>query len=130
MVMRDSYLYPILDAGSSRVFNVCRHTSKLLLSVQPDDPTTKFDPLFKSDALNKSIIVKETRPSKIAFHKYNQPMGSKIYFPYDIENIYDGGRSLFIDEPKIDLILKENFGMKYAEDDDANNDIVYSKYIK
>lgn len=125
MSMRDSYLYPTLEAGSSRVFNLSRRTSELLRRAKSDDQAAQLDKIFKSDALNNSIVVKEARPNiKIVCRKLRHPVGTKIYFPYDLENIYDGGRSVFVDDTKINLTLEENFGMKNSENnDDFDKDI-------
>ncbi len=125
MGMRDSYLFPTLEAGSSRVFNVCFHTSRLLRSIEPGADETKLDYLFKTSALNQVIFVKETRPSHtVAQYQPENPVGTKLYIPYNSERIYDGGKSVFIDDPEIERILKHHAGLDLRNgSEEANQDL-------
>ncbi len=112
MAVRDSYLFPTLEAGSSRVFNVWFRTADLTRCVEQGKDDTKPDFLFHTRELNRVIIVKEARPYREGFrYKFDNPIGTKLYFPYNFENIYEGGQSAFIDDPQIESILADHAGL-------------------
>jgi len=125
MVMRDSYLFPTLEAGSSRVFNVCARTGVLNKSIADGAEVTAKDYLFLTRELNNAILVKEARPSrKSSRYIYDQSIGTKLYFPYNTSRIYDGGKSAFIDDPEIRRILKHHAGLDTNEkSEDAERDL-------
>ena len=64
MAMRDSYLFPTLEAGSSRVFNVCSRTAQLRRSMTNGASAADTDFLFLARELNNVILVKEARPNR------------------------------------------------------------------
>ena len=118
--MRESYLYPTLEAGSSRVFNICSHTRKLQESsgIPADEANGQF--FFSTFDLNKAVIVKEPRAGKkIDIYNYEQPVGTKIFFPYDCDQIYKGGKSLFTDDRNFYVILREHAGFNTEDHPDA-----------
>jgi hypothetical protein len=125
MAIRDSYLFPTLEAGSSRVFNVCSRTALLRRSMTKDADVAETDFLFLARELNNVILVKEARPSRKSsrFH-YEQSIGTKLYFPYHCSRIYDGGKSAFVDDPQIRRILKHHAGLDSDENsEDADRDL-------
>ncbi len=125
MAIRDSYLFPTLEAGSSRVFNVGSRTALLKQSLAGDTGTAKTDFLFLTRELNNVILVKEPRPSrKISLYHFDHSIGTKLYFPYNGSRIYDGGKSVFIDDPEIRRILKHHAGLDVeTNNEDAERDL-------
>jgi hypothetical protein len=125
MAIRDSYLFPTLEAGSSRVFNVCSRTSLLNQSIADGGEAEDLGFLFSTNELNNVILVKEARPSrKNSRYEFDHPIGTKLYFPYNCSRIYDGGKSVFIDDPQIRRILKHHAGLDFVyRSEDANRDL-------
>ncbi len=125
MAIRDSYLFPTLEAGSSRVFNVCLRTAQLSRSRTNGADAAETDFLFLTRELNNVIFVKEARPSrKSSRYHYDQPIGTKLYFPYNCGRIYDGGKSVFIDDPQIRRILNHHAGLDIDDNsEDADRDL-------
>ncbi len=59
-------------------------------SVKKDDAPGK---LFKNDILNKSVILKRYEPA-LATDPKSVLVNTIVYFPYDYDNVYDGGESV------------------------------------
>ncbi len=86
MSMARSQLRNIIESGRSIALD-CYAIGK---SIGDDDPVGK---LFKTDVMNKTVVFKRFEgtdstadgPAKI---------DTTIYFPYDFEQVYDGGESL------------------------------------
>lgn len=125
MAIRDSYLFPTLEAGSSRVFNVCSRTALLNRSLSESTDAGEARFLFLTRELNNVILVKEARPSrKNSLYNYDKSIGTKLYFPYNTSRIYDGGKSAFIDDPQIRRILKHHAGLNSDEhNEDSERDL-------
>ncbi len=125
MAIRDSYLFPTLETGSSRVFNVCSRSAELsrLIANSAEEAEPGF--LFHSRELNNVILVKEARPSrKSSRYHFDHSIGTKLYFPYNCARIYDGGKSAFIDDPQIRRMLKHHAGLDFDEkSEDADRDL-------
>ena len=122
MTIRDSYLFPTLEAGSSRVFNVSSCTTQLSQSMANGADAAEAGFLFHTRDLNNVILVKEARPSrKSSRYHYDQSIGTKLYFPYNCGRIYDGGKSAFFDDPQIRRILKHHAGLELDETSEATD---------
>ena len=122
--MRDSYLYPTLQTGASRVFNVCKRTLDLQRADDGEETASDIDYFFKVPELNKSIILKEARTNKkTVMYNFQNPIGTKIYFPFDCDKIYDGGKSLFSDDPQLMPMLRDHAGLdpERREEDTARD---------
>ena len=112
MGIQDRYLYPTFEAGSSRVFNICARTAQLNRMSRESDEKDPPKHLFNTRDLNLSVLVKEVRSDPGALHyTYHKPVGTKIYLPYNPDRIYDGGKSAFFDDPRIDHILLDHTGI-------------------
>jgi hypothetical protein len=112
MGIQDRYLYPIFDAGSSRVFNICAQTTRLTQQLRESGSAEPPAYLFNTRELNRSILVKEARTERNAANRaFRKPVGTKIYLPYNPERIYDGGKSAFFDDPRIEQILLDHTGI-------------------
>lgn len=123
--MRESYLYPTLEAGSSRVFNICHHTLRLQGAAAAPAAGAEAKYFFKTPDLNNVVIVKEPRAKqKIDIFDFENPVGTKLYFPYDCEKIYKGGKSLFTDDRNFSTILQDHVGFDAERDaENAANDL-------
>jgi len=96
----------MLDAGSSRVFNCNdiwrKHAGK------PSE-TTRF---FANPRLHSLVLIKETNVNGARGATANgQVVGTKLYFPYNGDDVYEGGRSVFLHHPQVMTVLREQFGL-------------------
>src|SRR5437016_5087821 len=96
----------MLDAGSSRVFN-CNDIWRKHAGGPSE--TSHF---FAIPRLHSLVLIKETnvRDAGQAPSKY-QIVGTKLYFPYNGDNVYEGGRSVFLHHPQLISVLQEQFGL-------------------
>lgn len=101
--MAVKYLKPMLDAGSPRVFN-CNAVTRDLLSKDPN--AQRF---FRSVLLNGVVLIKDAVP-EAERRGYAHPIGTKLYFPFNEEDIYEGGRTIFLHDPHLQQAIADNFG--------------------
>ena len=143
--MQDSYLFPTLEAGASRVFNIGWHSAALARSapangrtrpqadgagdllerIQADADVPADQWCFRNSFLNCVVVVKEARPQPSANpFAVDRPVGTKLYFPFNMANIYEGGRSIFVDDPRLEDVLADHAGLNDTErDEDAARDL-------
>jgi hypothetical protein len=101
--MAIEYVKPMLDVGSPRVLNCGVLTRRILA----EDPSAKL--FFTSRPLNDVVLIKDTVPeseSRLA----KGPIGTKLYFPFNGENVYEGGRTIFAHDRHLEAALVESFG--------------------
>ena len=114
MIKNDQYLRPMLDAGSSRVFN-CNDRMRKLVAEQVPSPF-----FFKMPKMHGLILIKEAILDHLRRGPDDPVVGMKLYFPYNQEDVYEGGRSVYFHESNLSLVLNEQFGLKGVE---ANDDL-------
>lgn len=117
--MNDQYLRPMLDSGSSRVFN-CNDRARRLIREKSDDPY-----FFKLPKMHGLIIIKEAIVGHAKRGADEPIIGTKLYVPYNQEDVYEGGRSVFFHDPRLLELLNELFGLRGAgvEEADLNHDL-------
>ncbi|MGH6740452.1 MAG: hypothetical protein ACREDY_15760, partial [Bradyrhizobium sp.] len=117
-VVSEKYLRPMLDYGSSRVFN-CNDRVRKLTADKIENPY-----FFKLPKMHGLIIVKEAilDPAKRA---RSGPVGTKLYIPYNQENVYEGGRTVYFHDPQLLEVLNDLFGLRGSgiEEADLNHDL-------
>ncbi len=88
--MDRSQLRNMIDSGRSIALD-CHAIGK---TIPLDDPVGM---LFKTDIMNKSVLMKRYEP---ALPTARQPVIVKtiIYYPYDFDNVYEGGESLLFND--------------------------------
>ncbi len=101
--MAKEYFKPMLDVGSPRVLN-CNIMTHRLLEKDPAAPT-----FFRSKPLNNLVLIKDTMPEDLRRHAAS-PIGTKLYFPFNENNIYEGGRTIFVSDRHLHPALIEHFG--------------------
>ncbi|MDX2027448.1 MAG: hypothetical protein SFW62_02300 [Alphaproteobacteria bacterium] len=101
--MATEYFKPMLDVGSPRVFNVNMMTRRII-ETRPDVP-----PFFRNKVLNNLVLVKDTMPEEL---RRNAPsaIGTKLYVPFNENNIYEGGRTIFVNDRHLEAALVQHFG--------------------
>lgn len=102
--MAVKYLKPMLDAGSSRVFN-CNALTRRVLEKDP-----KAQRLFRNTPLNAVVLIKDAVPEAERKGPRCPPVGTKLYFPFNELDIYEGGRTIFLHDPHLQQGIVDNFG--------------------
>lgn len=101
--MSNKYLKPMLDTGSPRVFN-CNEMTARVLAQNPE-----AGHFFRNKALNEIVLIKDTVPEED--RKTGSPsVGTKLYFPFNEANIYEGGRTIFLHERGIEKVIQDYCG--------------------
>jgi hypothetical protein len=106
--MAVKYLKPMLDAGSARVFNCNSMTRKVL---EKDAAAQRF---FRNPPLNNVVLIKDAVPEAERKGPRCPPVGTKLYFPFNEADIYEGGRTIFLHHPQLQQTIDENFGQNAA----------------
>lgn len=101
--MASEYLKPMLDVGSPRVFN-CNVITRQILAKDPNAPI-----FFKNKPMNKLVLIKDTIPESEA-RGAQSSIGTKVYFPFNENDIYEGGRTIFAHDRTFEKALAQNFG--------------------
>jgi hypothetical protein len=101
--MGQEYLKPMLDVGSPRVFNVNVMTRRIMAKA----PETQ--PFFRNKQLNNLVLIKDSVPEDD--HTLGAPpIGTKLYFPFNEKDIYEGGRTIFVHDKNMESALIGQFG--------------------
>lgn len=101
--MTNKYLKPMLDTGSPRVFN-CNELTRKLLAGDPEGKT-----FFKNKRLNNIVLIKDTVPENERSID-DKTVGTKLYFPFNETNIYEGGRTIYFHASNVDKAITEYCG--------------------
>jgi hypothetical protein len=75
---------------------------------------------FKLPKMHGLVLVKEAIIDRSARASRGQPVGTKLYIPYNQEDIYEGGRSVFYHDPRLLDVLNELFGLQGAGTDETD----------
>ncbi len=116
-----------LDAGRASTLNCFASTADIAAmsaAVRADD---EIGPLFRNKYLNNCIVLKivvATRHDRRRVYKTD----TLIYFPYNGENIYEGGDSVLFSDPKRDTILSQKCGFD-PEDPEQQADIEHDNRL-
>lgn len=99
----NKYLKPMLDAGSPRVFN-CNEMTRRVLEKNPEAKL-----FFANKAMNGIVLIKDAVPE--ADRRVGSPsVGTKLYFPFNENDIYEGGRTIFLHDKGIEGIITDYCG--------------------
>ncbi len=106
-ISNDQYLRPMLDSGSTRVFNCCERSRKLVKD-QVEDPF-----FFRVPKMHGLVVIKE--PVLESRRDPGSPIvTTKIYLPYNQDDVYEGGRSIYFSDPRLLDVLNDLFGLGAA----------------
>jgi len=114
MPANSAYLKPMLDPGSPRVFN-CNVMTHQILAKDPNAPQ-----FYHCKPLNGTLLIKDTATGNDA-RKTGGSIGTKLYFPFNVENIYEGGRTIFVH----DRLLEKAIIGQYGEGAIAKDNLAY-----
>ena len=116
--MASEYLKPMLDVGSPRVLN-CNVITRKILAQSPIAQT-----FFKCKPLNNMVLIKDNDPQS-----RTSSIGTKLYLPFNENDIYEGGRTLFVHTPGMEQALIENFGGGALPKELFNQDVQILKIL-
>lgn len=114
--MATKYLRPMLDPGSPRVFNFNQMTRGILAK----DPAARL--FFRNKPLNNLVLIKDTVPVDQR-RGAGASIGTKLYFPFDQNDIYEGGRTIFVHDSNLRRAIAESFGQGALEKDALDEDL-------
>ena len=122
MSMDRQQLARAIDVGRSSTLN-CFETTKDIAgigaSIAKDDP---LGPMFRNRYLNESIVFKIV-DSVVVKGKRRYGVETLIYFPYNHQNIYEGGDSILVSDPARAAKLLHKCGLDPAKDDESENSV-------
>jgi hypothetical protein len=82
-------------ASTSRVLNLAT-----VERIHGHEPEYRADPLFKSNVINSSILLKhKLRSDEDYLFGKGKTTATKIILPFDKDDLKSGGRSMFVDQP-------------------------------
>ncbi|MCZ6838576.1 MAG: hypothetical protein O7G13_04810, partial [Alphaproteobacteria bacterium] len=119
MAMDRQTLARTLDAGRASTLNCFVTTADIAAMSAEVHDDDKFGALFRNKYLNNCIVLKI-----IALVRQNRQRAyttdTLFYFPFNAENIYEGGDSVLFSDPKRDAMLSQKCG--FDPDDPAQRD--------
>jgi hypothetical protein len=101
--MAKEYYKPMLDVGSPRVFN-CNVITRRILAAD-----AAAVPFFRNKILNNLVLIKDTIPEEV-LQARTRAIGTKLYFPFNEGDIYEGGRTIFVHDRRLEQALADTFG--------------------
>ena len=101
--MATEYFKPMLDVGSPRVLN-CNVLTKRIKTKEPTAAN-----FFRNAPFNRLVLIKDT-VNDGSGSKLRSSIGTKLYIPFNENNIYEGGRTIFFHDKHLQQALEEHFG--------------------
>lgn len=95
-------LSKIINAGRSTAFNVF----EIGQSIPADDPVGK---LFRNKTLNNSLFFKLMERNASQYNTIST-VQTLIYFPYNLDNVHEGGDSILFEDPSFNKVLQAKTG--------------------
>ncbi len=117
MAMDRQQLARAIDVGRSSALNCFEMTKdirKQINSIDKDDPRKN---LFANSILNDGIYFKVIETSQIS-GQLVYSVETLAYFPYNLENIYEGGDSVLFSDPKFFAKLYDKTGIDTRSEED------------
>jgi hypothetical protein len=114
--MRDDFTSPMIDIGSSRVFDCNGITLKLLAE---SGSASGQDLFFRHHRLNQVVIIKHSVLPSERRSRREPPVGTKLYFPFNERNPAEGGSTIFLHDRQLEAALAEKCGVRRTGDREA-----------
>ncbi len=115
--MKDDSFSPMIDTGSSRVFD-CNGTTLKLLADKPDESEL----FFRHSCLNQVVVMKHSVLPSERRSRRDPPVGTKLYFPFNEKSPGDGGSTIFLHDRQLEEALAEKCGLNRNGDREAFED--------
>lgn len=105
-----AHLATELNSGSTRVFNLDRlHRLVLKADVDPEEH------LFKFPELHRMIFMKHAIMDSSFLADRQDRIGTKLYFAFNEQNAFEGGKSIFVGDPNFDRAIAFQTGFERGE---------------
>lgn len=114
--MANEFLKPMLDVGSPRVFNVNVMSRRLMAK----DPAASL--FFQNKPLNNLVLIKDMIPESEAAGSATS-IGTKLYIPFNENDIYEGGRTIFFHDRHLEASLRAHYGETALGKDSLQSDL-------
>jgi hypothetical protein len=111
---RGAGLRPMIDIGSSRVFDCNGVTLKIARDGDGEDGL-----FFRHPALNHVVIIKHSTLPHERRSRQDPPVGTKLFFPFNEANPYEGGSTIFLHDRQLEMALHEKCGVNRLADKEA-----------
>jgi hypothetical protein len=115
MATGEKYLRPMLDSGSSRVFNLLDNTLRLRQQAAKLAGNPKAEPdrlFFKTRKANNLVLLKYTPTDQERDTLHDaRPVQTKLYLAFNERNIYEGGKTVLVTDPALDAVLAEHLAV-------------------
>jgi hypothetical protein len=112
--MKDEIFSPMIDTGSSRVFDCNGATLKLLA-----DNAEETELFFRHPALNQVVVMKHSVMPSERRSRLDPPVGTKLYFPFNHRSPGEGGSTIFLHDRQLEAALAEKCGLNRNGDREA-----------
>lgn len=127
MVMDRRQLSRAIDVGRASTLN-CFETTKdvaaIGAAIEDDDPKGR---LFRNRYLNESIIFKVVGSTRFGRQR-SYGIETLIYFPFNHENIYEGGDSILYCDPRRIALLQHKCGLD-PRDEARSEDVAWDSNV-
>ena len=104
--MKDDLFNPMIDSGSSRVFDCNGITLKLLAESSAGGPL-----FFRNPGLNEVVIVKHSVLPAERRSPADPAVGTKLFFPFNARSPAEGGSTIFLHDRHLENALNERCGV-------------------
>ena len=112
--MKDDIFSPMIDSGSSRVYNCNAITLKLLAETPEATPL-----FFRHAALNEVVVMKHSVLPIERRTPEDPAVGTKLYFPFNARQPHEGGSTIFLHDRQLERALNERCGVNRRGDTEA-----------
>ncbi len=112
--MKDDGFSPMIDAGSSRVFDCNGITLKLLAESRGGGEL-----FFRHPRLNHVVVIKHSVLPSERRSRRDPPVGTKLYFPFNERDPAEGGSTIFLHDRQLEAALDESCGAQPARRQEA-----------
>ncbi|MBT5572494.1 MAG: hypothetical protein HOJ90_14860 [Alphaproteobacteria bacterium] len=102
MPMDRMELSKIINAGRSTAFNVF----EIGQNIPSDDPIGR---LFRNKTLNNTLFFKIMERNASQYNTIST-VQTLLYFPYNLDNVHEGGDSILFDDPAFNKVLQSKTG--------------------
>ena len=117
-----AYLASELNSGSTRVFNVDRLHRAVMADGAPRD-----EQLFRRAELHRIIFIKQALVDSSYMPERASRIGTKLYFAFNEQNVFEGGKSIFAGDPQFDDAMAFQLGFdrsRKVEDYVRDRDVI------
>lgn len=112
--MKDDGFRPMIDAGSSRVFD-CNGITLKLLGEEPGGDEL----FFRHPRLNNVVVIKHSLLPTERRSRRDPPVGTKLFFPFNEHDPSEGGSTIFLHDRRLELVLNERCGLSRSAGEEA-----------